>query len=64
MIAGLRALVLVTGHGRHAATDRLEQEGEDIAGDEDAWVRERFDVRVFGAEGDDDAGECEVDACC
>ena len=64
MIAGIGALVLVAGHRRHAAADRLEQKGDDVARDEDAWVRERFDVRVFGAESYDDAGESEVDTGC
>ena len=64
MIAGIGALVLVTRHGGHAATDRLEQERYDVAGDEDARVREGFDVRILRAEGYDDARESEVDAGC
>ena len=64
VIAGIGALVLVAGHGCHAAADCLEQEGDDVARDEDARVGEGFDVRVFGAKGCDDAGEGEVDAGC
>ena len=44
MIAGVGALALVTGNRGHAATDGLEQERQDVAGDEDARVREGFDV--------------------
>ena len=44
VIAGNGALVLMTGHGRHAAADCLEQEGDDVARDEDARVGEGFDV--------------------
>ena len=62
VVAHVRALVLVAGDRGHAAADGLEQEGDDVARDEDARVREGFDVRVFGAEGDDDAGEGEVEA--
>ena len=62
VIAGIGALVLVAGCGCHAAADCLEQEGDDVARDEDARVGEGFDVRVFGAKGRDDAGEGEVDA--
>ena len=64
VIAGVGALVLVTGHGCHAAADCLEQEGDDVARDEDARVGEGFDVRVFGAKGCDDAGKGEVDSGC
>lgn len=64
VIARVGALVLVAGYGCHATADGLEEEGDDVAWDEDAWVRERLDVRVLGAEGDDDAGKCEVDARC
>ena len=61
VVARVGASVLVAGDGCHAAANGLEEEGEDVAGDEDAGVRERFEVRVFRAEGDDDAGEGEVD---
>ena len=44
VIACIGALVLVAGYGGHAATDRLEQERYDVAGYEDARVREGFDV--------------------
>ena len=62
VVARVGALALVAGYGCHAAADRLEEEGDDVAGDEDAWVGEGFDVGVFGAEGHDDAGEREIDA--
>ena len=60
VVARVGALVLVAGYGRHAAADRLEEEGDDVAGDEDAGVGEGFDVGVFGAKGHDDAGEREI----
>ncbi len=63
VIARVGALVLVAGHRGHAAANGLEEEGDDVARDEDAGVGERFDVGVFGAKGDDDAREGEVDAC-
>ena len=63
VITRIGALVLVTSYGCHAAADRLEKEGDDVAGDEDARVGEGPDVRVLFAEGDDDAGQCEVDSC-
>lgn len=62
MIAGVGALVLVTSYRSHAAAERLQHEGDDVAGDEDAGVRERFDVGVFGSEADDNARECEIDS--
>ena len=62
VVARFGVLVGVGGGGGHAAAEGLEDEREDVAGDEDARVREGFDAGVFGAEGDDDAGEGEVDA--
>ena len=57
MVARFGVLVGVGGCGGHAAAEGLEDEGEDVAGDKDARVREGFDAGVLGAEGDDDAGE-------
>lgn len=62
VVARFGVLVGVGGGGGHAAAEGLEDEGEDVAGDEDARVREGFDAGVFRAKGDDDAGEGEVDA--
>lgn len=63
MIAEVGALVLVAGYRSNTAADRLQQKGDDVAGDEDARVGERLDVGIIGAEGYDNAGECEVDSC-
>ena len=63
MIAEAGALVLVAGYRSDTAANRLQQKGDDVAGDEYSRVGERFDVGIFGAEGYDDAGEGEVDSC-
>ena len=56
-----RVLVAMRGGGRNTAARGLEKQRGNVAGDEDAWVGKGFDARVFGPEGDDDAGEAEID---
>lgn len=51
IIARGRALILMAGDGGHAAADGLEEEGDDVAGDEDGGVGEGFDAGVLGTEG-------------
>jgi hypothetical protein len=52
----------VGGGGGLAAAGGLEDEGEEVAGDEDARVHLGGDAGVVGAEGEDDAREAEVEA--
>ena len=49
---------------RVAAAAGLEEERDQIAGDEDSWVGEGLDAAVLGAEGYYYAGEGEVESCC
>ena len=42
----------------------MEHKGDEVARNEDTWVREGSYARVFRADGSDDAREAEVDACC
>ena len=48
--------------GGLAAAGGLQDEGEEVAGDEDARVHSRGDARVVGAKGEDDARQAEVQA--
>ena len=59
-----RTFLRVRCDRRHSAAGSLEKERDDIADDEDAGVHGRFDTRILWTEGDDDAGEAEVDTCC
>lgn len=52
----------MAGGAGHAAADGLQEEGDDVAGDEDARVGEGRDAAVGRAEGGHDAREAEVDA--
>lgn len=61
-ISRVGRLVRVRGRRGHAAADGLQQQREEVAGDEDARVPARGDARVGGAEGEHDAREGEVDA--
>jgi hypothetical protein len=62
MVSGIWVFASVCGTRRHAATDGLENEREDVAGDEDFGVKGWLEARVGGAEGVDDAGETEIQA--
>ena len=62
LVAVGRRRVVVRGHAGHAAADGLEHERDDVARDEEARVRERFDPRVGRPERDHDAGQRQVDA--
>lgn len=63
MIARLGRLVVVRRHARHAAADSLEQEGDEIAGDEEARERKGFDPGIRLSDRDHNPGQGEVDAC-
>ena len=63
VVTRVGAFVLMRSGASKTATCGLEEEGEDIAGDEDARVRERSDSGVLGAESGDDAGEGQVETC-
>jgi hypothetical protein len=54
--------VLVRSRRRKTAACSLKEQGGDVAGDEDAWVREGFYAGIFRAKGGYDAGEAEVDS--
>lgn len=54
--------MVVRGHAGHAATDGLEQQGDEVAGDEEAWIRHRFDAGIGLPHRDHDARQGEVDA--
>ena len=53
----------MASHAGHSASNGLKEQGDDVAGDEDAGVGEGLDVGIFRTECDDDAGEGEIDAC-
>ena len=63
MVAQVGGFVVMTGGGGDATACGLQEEGEDVAGDEDAGVGEGGDAGVLRAEGCDDAGEGEVESC-
>jgi hypothetical protein len=46
----------------HAAAQSLQDEGEEVARDEDARVQSWFETGVFGAKSCDYSGEAEVEA--
>lgn len=60
VIARLRIGALVGGSAGHAAAERLENQGEEVAGDEDLRVALGLEARVLRAEGAYDAAEAEV----
>lgn len=63
VVADGGVLVGVRLRGGQTAAGCLQEERDDVAGDEDARVREGRDAGVLGAEGHDYPGEAEVDAC-
>ena len=63
VIAHIRALIRMAGRARHAAAHGLQDEGDDVAGDEDAGIEMGCEAGVCGAEGADEVAEGEVDAC-
>ena len=63
MIACVGAFVRVRGCAGEATACGLEEEREDVAGDEDARVGEGGDAGVLGTEGGDYAREGEVESC-
>lgn len=62
MVAQVRAFVRVARRRSDASTGGLEQQGNNIAGDEDTRIREGFNTRVLGPKGDHDVGKCEIEA--
>jgi len=63
MVPPLSTMTGVRSDRSPASAAGLEEERDDVAGDEDARVVEGGDAGVGLAEDGDDAGEAEVDAC-
>ena len=63
VIAYVGTFVRVGGCAGEATARGLEEEREDVAGDEDTGVGEGGDAGVLGTESGDYAGEGEVETC-
>lgn len=55
--------VVVRCHAGHAAADGLEQQGDEVARDEEARIRQGFDSGIGLPDRDHDARQGQVDAC-
>ena len=63
VVACVGVFVLMGSGTGDSAPCCLEEEGEDVARDEDARIRKGGDAGILGTEGGHDAGEGEVEAC-
>jgi hypothetical protein len=62
VISWARILARVRRGAGHATAQRLQDEGEEVARDEDARVESWFEAGVFGAKGGDYSRKAEVEA--
>jgi hypothetical protein len=62
IVAELWILVLMRPHGCDTTPCSLQDQRDEVAGDEDDWVKSRTDTGVLGPKDADDVGEAEVDA--